>query len=133
MKFTDTTRAWAIGAASVLAALAELPSQRPSAHGLRQRKARVTASHARGAEYSGIGCSGGGAKCRHDTGWSDSPCSPPKRRGRPPSTSRRSTAAGAPIGTLAVRSVAPRPSGLEGGYEAEYLVEPEHIKEGLEV
>ena len=23
--------------------------------------------------------------------------------------------------------------GLEGGYEAEYLVEPEHIKEGLEV
>ena len=24
-------------------------------------------------------------------------------------------------------------SGLEGGYEAEYLVEPEHIKEGLEV
>jgi hypothetical protein len=23
--------------------------------------------------------------------------------------------------------------GLEGGYEAEYLVEPEHIKEGAEV
>jgi hypothetical protein len=24
-------------------------------------------------------------------------------------------------------------SGLEGGYEAEYVVEPEHIKEGAEV
>ncbi|HEY7513643.1 MAG TPA: hypothetical protein VIC87_04170, partial [Vicinamibacteria bacterium] len=30
--------------------------------------------------------------------------------------------------------VVERPEGgLEGGYEAEYLVEPEHIKEGLEV
>ena len=26
-----------------------------------------------------------------------------------------------------------QPAGLEGGYEAEYLVEPEHIKEGAEV
>jgi len=25
------------------------------------------------------------------------------------------------------------PTGLEGGYEAEYIVEPEHIKEGAEV
>jgi hypothetical protein len=30
--------------------------------------------------------------------------------------------------------VVERPEGgLEAGYEAEYLVEPEHIKEGLEV
>jgi hypothetical protein len=29
MKLTDTTLAWAIGTASVLAALMELPSQRP--------------------------------------------------------------------------------------------------------
>jgi hypothetical protein len=35
---------------------------------------------------------------------------------------------------LIPEEVVERPEGgLEAGYEAEYLVEPEHIKEGLEV